>query len=220
MKKILFQGDSITHAHRRPEEVNPAFQLGGGFAFLVAARLSRDYSDNGWEFINQGECGHGVRDLVSRWEADALAHAPDVLSLLVGINDTVKAMRGHKGVDDVEFASAYRQLLEGFSSPPVSFLLEPFLLETGDVTSEWRSHIRPRQEAIRQIAEESGQVFVPLQERFDEVARTTPAERWLVDGFHPTHTGFQLIADAWLEAFSGRFPMLSALSEEADVVAR
>lgn len=222
MQKILFQGDSLTHAHRRPEAINLAFQLGGGYACMAAARLGRDFPANDWGFVNRGECGDCVSDLLGRWEADALSHAPDGLSVLVGINDTNKEMRGGGGVSDAEFAAAYRRLLDGFASPPVAFLLEPFLLEAGEVTPEWREHLRPRQESIRQIAAETGHVFIPLQECFDQAARTAPASYWLFDGVHATHAGFQLITDAWLEAFTKRFPQFSAStphSETAPLVA-
>jgi hypothetical protein len=33
---ILFQGDSITDAFRKMDEINPAFQLGGVYALLIA----------------------------------------------------------------------------------------------------------------------------------------------------------------------------------------
>ena len=36
---ILFQGDSITNAFRKPEELCNAYQLGSGYAMIVASQL-------------------------------------------------------------------------------------------------------------------------------------------------------------------------------------
>ena len=74
--RILFQGDSITDAFRKPEEINPAFQLGNGFAFLVAAKLARQYPGR-FEFLNRGVSGDTVPRLTSRWQHDALDLKPD-----------------------------------------------------------------------------------------------------------------------------------------------
>jgi len=75
--RILFQGDSITDAFRKPEEINPAFQLGNGYAFLVGARLAADHPDRPYEFLNRGVSGQRVQDLAARWQPDALDLRPD-----------------------------------------------------------------------------------------------------------------------------------------------
>jgi lysophospholipase L1-like esterase len=88
--KILFQGDSITDAFRKPEEINPAFQLGNGYAFLVAARLGARHPERHFEFINRGVSGHTVQDVEKRWQADCLDYHPDLLSLLIGVNNIIR----------------------------------------------------------------------------------------------------------------------------------
>lgn len=203
--KILFQGDSITDAFRKPEEVNPAFQLGNGYAFLVAARLGRDHPNNGFSFFNRGVSGDDVTRLLNRWQEDAVAIAPDLLSLLNGINDTLRTFSGRESecLSDQQFGDTYRKLLFSLREVKLNtrfILLEPYLLEVGKVTPAWREHLAPRQRIVREIAEEFGASFVPLQKLFDEAARSAPAEHWAWDGIHATHAGFQLIADAWLEA--------------------
>ena len=54
---------------------------------------------------------------------------------------------------------------------------------------------------MRKLAEEFGAVFVPLQEKFDEMAKKHGAENYLYDGVHPDVAGAKLIADEWLNAF-------------------
>lgn len=200
--RVLFQGDSLTDAFRKPEEINPAFQLGNGYAFLVAARLGRMLPGR-FEFFNRGVSGDTVQRLSERWQADTLDLRPDVLSLLIGVNDTGQAMRGEPCASDDEFAGTYRRMLAEVRAahPAIRLILmEPFVLETGEVTARWREHVRPRQKIIAEMAAEFDGVFVPLQSEFDRMVALAPAAYWAYDGFHPTHAGFQLLADAWLEA--------------------
>jgi len=201
--KILFQGDSITDAFRRPEEENTAFQLGNGYVFLLAARLAYDFPARDFRFINRGVSGNDVRQLLARWEEDALALRPDMLSLLNGINDTLKVMtQSPKApLDDATFYATYRELLNRLreANPAIRFvILEPYLLEAGPVTREWLDHLRPRQAGVHEIAREYDALFIPLQSLFDAALRKAPAAYWAYDGVHATHAGFQLIADAWL----------------------
>jgi len=200
--RVLFQGDSLTDAFRKPEEINPAYQLGNGYAFLVAARLAR-MQPGRFEFFNRGVSGDTVGRLSDRWQADALDLRPDVLSVLVGVNDTGQAMLGKPSASDEEFAATYRQLLGSLRTinPASRFvLLEPFVLEAGEVTADWRAHLQPKQRIIAEIAGDFGAVFVPVQAEFDRMLAKAPAAYWAYDGVHPTHAGFQLLADAWLEA--------------------
>ena len=199
---ILFQGDSITDAFRKPEEINPAFQLGNGYAFLAAARLARDYPGR-FKFYNRGTSGDTLEKLAGRWQADVLDLQPDILSLLVGINDTGQAMRGKPSLSDTMFEQTCRRLLQQVSdaNQPTRFvIIEPFALLVGDVTPEWKLHLAPRQALLKKIAGEFGAAFVPTQVLLDEACLSAPPEHWAYDGVHLTHAGFQILADAWLDA--------------------
>lgn len=202
---ILFQGDSITHAFRQESEKNPAFKLGNGYAFLAASQLDARHPAAGFHFYNRGVCGEGVGQLLTRWQEDALSLSPDCLSLLIGVNDTVNAMQGRANPSDEEFSQLYARLLFEFTAKfPASkvVLLEPFLLEVGVVTPAWRNHLQSRQTFIREFAINRGFRFIPLQKTFDAAVSRAPAIHWAWDGIHPTHAGFQLIADAWLASTS------------------
>jgi lysophospholipase L1-like esterase len=196
--KILFQGDSITDAFRKPQEINPAYQLGNGYAFLVAACLGAQYPDRRFEFINRGVSGQAVQHLAERWQTDALDVQPDLLSLLVGVNNR---KNGQPDIPDARFLELYRGLLDQMlaQNPHVRFLLiEPFLLQAGTVTEEMSASFKPIQKGVAAIASNFDAPFIPLQSIFDRALSRAPAAYWAYDGIHPTHAGFQLIADAWL----------------------
>ena len=215
-KRILFQGDSITDAFRKPEEINPAFQLGNGYAFLVGANLGERYPERQFEFLNRGVSGHRVQDLAARWQTDALDFGPDILSLLVGVNSIIIRQEGLPDISNLEFLDCYRSLLDPLLSlnPKIKLiLLEPYLLEAGNVTAGWKAGLLPIQAGIAQIAQEYGATLIPLQQIFDEALSRAPAAYWAYDGIHATHAGFQLIADAWLRATA---PILGLAKEIAE----
>lgn len=198
--RIVFQGDSITDAFRKPDELNPAFQLGNGYAFLVAAKLGALYPER-FHFINRGISGQTVQDLEKRWMTDAVNLQPDLISLLVGVNTVIRRQKGLDKFSNRELFDCYRRLLQSArqSNPNVCFvLMEPFLLEVGEVTAAWKSEIIPIQAEVARIADEFGAPIIPLQRIFDDALHRAPAVYWAYDGIHATHAGFQLMADAWL----------------------
>ena len=197
--KILFQGDSITDAHRGPETGHDA-GLGHGYVYLVAARLSADYPASRLVFVNRGVSGNEVDDLVFRWKEDALALRPDVLSILVGINDTAAEMPLQ------DFEASYHTLLEQTKAalPNVRLVLcEPFALlprAPDGSPHAWETNVRQRARIVEKLATKYRAAFVRFQKVFDDASKAAPAEQWLYDGIHPTHPGHQLMADEWIRA--------------------
>lgn len=219
--RILFQGDSITHAFRLPEEKSTSSQLGTGWVTLLAAQLQAEHPDWRLEILNRGECGHGVRELRERWQRDCLDLRPTVLNLLVGVNDTIGAMSWNRPCPVDLFRDTYAALLEETRSalPDLRIILcEPFLLETGDVTPAWREDLAPRRAAVRELAAEFDACFVPLQDAFDRAAADTGPDTWLFDGIHPHAAGQWLIRNQWrakVPGASDRIPRMFPASTES-----
>lgn len=200
--KILFQGDSITHAFRKPEEINPAFQLGNGYAFLIAARLAARYPERNFEFANHAVCGQEVQHVAARLQEDLPALRPDLVSLLVGVSNVLQRAKGVSQMTSPEILEAYRALLDDLrkQDPKIKILLlEPFLLKVDTITSRHIDILKPIQTGLARIADDYALPLIPLQSTFDAALREAPAEYWAYDGIHPTHAGFQLIADAWIQ---------------------
>jgi lysophospholipase L1-like esterase len=195
---ILFQGDSITNAFRRPDEQNNAYRMGAGYALLIASHLMADHPGAGLNFINTGVAGHKVSDLAAGWQESCLAYKPDVLSLLIGVND----MLG--GTPSDQFAETYRNLLKRtfVELPELRLVLcEPFVLPSNDmIKPEYLDNMPKLQRVARNLADEFGAVFVPLQSAFDEAARQSTPQYWSYDGIHPTAPGFELIARQWIRS--------------------
>lgn len=200
---ILFQGDSITDGGRsRNEDLNHV--LGHGYAYLISSRLGMDLANRNKTFYNRGISGDRASDLYARWNEDAISLKPDLISILIGVNDAWRSMNGEaKGYTD-RFARAYRYLLEETREvmPDTGLvLMEPFILKTGATVDQWpawQERISEYQEQVQQLAEQYRAVYVPLQQSFNEALQQADASYWLWDGVHPTAAGHELIARQWL----------------------
>jgi len=202
---VLFIGDSITDAFRKPEEINIAFQLGAGYALMIGARLMSEFPDAGFHFINRGISGQRITHMAERWDGDCLDLSPSVVSLLVGVNSTLEKFKKHEPFEDADFsrfAEIYdgllRRLLARHPSSRI-ILCEPFLLPCGLGTPEMVDDVRARAGLVRRLASQYDAVFVPFQAAFDRAMKTAPAEYWAYDGIHPTAAGFWLLAETWLD---------------------
>ena len=203
-KVLLFQGDSITDTGRSREADLPAnIGLGTGYALMTAAELLAKEPEQDWQIYNRGISGNRVVDLYARWKIDALNIRPDILSILIGVNDTWHEKNRNNGVEVPRYEMIYRMLLQWTKEvlPETKLvLMEPFVLVTGSVAAEWVADIDARREVVKKLAGEFDAVFLPLQEMFNQACQSAPMNYWLADGVHPTAAGHKLITDAWLKA--------------------
>ncbi len=203
--KILFQGDSITDVGRNTNS-GSLLSIGQGYPCLIASRLGADEPGR-YEFINRGISGNRIVDVYARIKADCWNLEPDLLSVLIGVNDVWHEFAVKNGVEADRFYNVYKMLVSDTKErlPGIRLvLMEPFVLKASATEGAWeafRTETEKRAAAVKRIAQECGAVFLPLQAMFDEAAETMPASYWLGDGVHPTPAGHQLIADAWLRAF-------------------
>ena len=204
-KTLLFQGDSITDCGRYTcgGAGYPMYDLGPGYAGIIATTLLGEQPEKDWKIINRGYSGHRIVDLYARWKHDAININPDILSMLIGINDVGHEFAHKNGVDEERFDAFYRMLLDWSkeNNPNIKFvIMQPFVYGFGIANSDWEPIVAKRGEIVRKIAQDYNAVYIPLQEIFDEALKIAPKEYWVVDGIHPTMAGHHLIVKAWLEA--------------------
>ena len=203
--KILFYGDSITDMARSREMDGNAFGYGVGYVNSVSATLKYENPEQ-YEIINRGISGNRVVDLYARIKADVWNHNPDVISILIGINDIWHEIYGGNGVELDRFERVYRMMLEDTKKtlPNVKFIFcEPFVLKGSATEEKYAEFLEVKKYAavIKKLAEEYGIPFVALQEKFDEGAAKHGAVHYLYDGVHPDIAGGKLIAEEWLKVF-------------------
>jgi lysophospholipase L1-like esterase len=202
---VLFQGDSITDAgrDRGVADPNSASALGSGYPLLVASAALAAHPDRGLRFYNRGISGNKVPDLTARWAADTVALAPDVLSILIGVNDFWHKLTGGYTGTVEDYEHQYVTLLDETrrSLPRVRLMvLEPFVLHCGAVDNRWFPEFDQRRAAAARVAQHAAATFVPLQAAFDDLSRRPAPEYWAADGVHPTPAGHAVIAERWRRA--------------------
>ena len=189
---ILFQGDSITDSGRKR---NHNESLGDGYVMLTAAWLSALYPEYHMKFINRGVSGNGIRDLKNRWKKDCLDLNPNLVSILVGVNDVT-----WKGTSTESFQADYTSILEQTRQLKCQIvLLEPFLLPLVGNFLELTEKLNKKIEVIRKIANEFKIKLIPLNDIFFKACAKRDATFWSLDGAHPTLAGYALIAQSWIK---------------------
>lgn len=205
---LLFQGDSITDAGRDRENELPnnGRSFGGGYAFLAASWLLEALAQKDLTIYNRGISGNKVYQLNERWEEDCLSLKPDVLSILIGVNDYWHMRNGNYDGTSEVYENDYRALLNRTREhfPDIKLIIcQPFILtDTEAVDESWVEPFRPFQEIAQKICQEFGAVWVPFQEAFSNSIESAHPAYWTHDGVHPSMAGAQLMAKTWLEALA------------------
>ncbi len=194
--RILFQGDSITDGNRG-RSADPNHILGHGYVFIIAAKFGAAFPEAKLEFFNRGVSGNTVLDLEKRWQKDTLDLKPDVLSILIGVND-----KG-RGVPLDQYERTCDKLLADAkaANPQIKLVLcEPFVMNHQATTPQHGSpntDIAQRQAIVARLAKKHGAALVHFQAALDHATERAPAIHWIWDGVHPTYSGHQILADEW-----------------------
>ena len=207
--RILLTGDSITDMGRNREQDFSAFSYGNTYPFLLQAKLGTEFPKK-HEIINRGISGNRVVDLYARIKVDCWNLKPDLISILIGINDIWHEIGSQNGVELKRFEKVYRMLIEDTLTAlsNVKFILiEPFVLHgvATDANFEEFNKIRETAKVVRKIAKDYGCLSLSLQDKFDELAKKYGDDYILYDGVHPSVVGANVIAEEWYKLFKKNF---------------
>ncbi|WP_018570896.1 SGNH/GDSL hydrolase family protein [Streptomyces sp. PsTaAH-124] len=207
---VMFTGDSITDSGRSASEDG----LGSGYPLHIAGQWGLRHPDRPVTWLNSGVGGHKVMDLEARWQTDVLDARPDVVSILVGINDVgwhTLDPDGHM-IPVEDFAAGYDRLLAPLAERGTGLILvEPFLLPYSDSLDidddhhigpddwkQWRADLDPKIQAVRGLAHRYGARLLAADGMFAQLAAATGPAHWAADGIHPTPAGHAALTEAWL----------------------
>ena len=200
--RLLFQGDSITDVGRDKRNF---YDLGPGYPKFVAEALRSQYPDTTFEFINLGISGNRTDQLFDRLYPDAIALEPDVISILIGINDIWhRCPPNCVMTTDEQIELNYREILKNIKKHTNAkiLILEPYLLDSESV-SEVKKDIGSLLTIVRKLADEYADAYVPLQDLFAAVLENQPAPQYYsADGVHPNENGAKFIAEHYVNAIN------------------
>ena len=139
---------------------------------------------------------------------------PDLLSILVGINDVSQS--GGKNVPLDRWEADYRFLLDSSRKANADLrlvLLDPFVLRSGRLSGEgpwrfWRGEVDKLRGIVARLAKEYHAVHIKTQEVFDVAATAVRPDHWIWDGVHPLPQGHELITRHWLQQVGARWSRL------------
>lgn len=205
---VVLQGDSITDAGRDKgiAEPNHKKALGNGYAQLIAYHLLSKHPEKDLKIYNRGISGNKVPDLDGRWDKDCIDLKPDILSIMIGVNDYWHTVAfGSKYEGTVEsYGTGFTDLLKRTRDalPETQLVIcEPFVVRAADgsTRADWFPEFDHRRAKAQAAAESAGALYVEFQQMFDAaVAAGFPAKELAGDAIHPSPAGHALMASRWL----------------------
>ena len=198
--KILFQGDSITDAGRDRSDPH---QMGPGYPRFASEAMKKRWPDRDFEFVNLGISGDQTKDLVARLENDFVAVQPDIVSILIGINDTWHHAADRSWIPADVFEARYRTVLEAIKTRTHAkiMMMEPFLIPVEDKLF-FRENLDPNIQIIRKLAREYADVYLPLDGLLASQFLYKEPTYFAADGVHPTAGGAEYIGQLYCDAIA------------------
>ncbi|MBQ8202937.1 MAG: SGNH/GDSL hydrolase family protein [Clostridia bacterium] len=209
MKRVLFQGDSITDCGRNR---NDFYGMGNGYAYLAKGDLELEFGEE-YEVVNRGIGGNRITDLIARIKVDFINLKPDYLSILIGVNDIWHEIGNKNGVDTEDFEFYYNHLLtvlkEKLPETKIA-IMEPYVFEnastrnTEEVPNRWelfKTGVAERAAVAKKLAEKHGLPFIPLQDELQKAVDRVGVNKITADGVHPQVAGHIVIKNQWMKWF-------------------
>ncbi len=191
--KIVFIGDSITEGDR---DLNNPTDLGTGFVKITADKIRYMYPANPVQIVNKGVSGTTTATLLERIDSDVIAEHPDVVVMMIGINDCSERITVENSTVTIEsFKQNYEAILDKIRECGAKIIaLEPFLLPVPD-KRRMRVFFDLQLDVLSILAEEKADLYIAYDEMFNGVCGSLPYSVYSTDGIHPTHRASRLIAD-------------------------
>ena len=203
--RLLFQGDSITDAGRDKRDFH---DLGNGYPKYAAELLKESNPEINFDFINLGISGNRTGQLFDRLYPDAIALQPDVISILIGINDIWhRGAFSYVATTDEQIELNYREILKNLKAKTNAkiVMLAPYVLDAAD-KAPMKKELATVLPIVRKLADEFADAYIPLDELFEEAMATQPAPLYYSpDGVHPNENGARFIGECYARTVNKLF---------------
>ena len=197
--KVLFQGDSVTDCSRKYDD---PYDLGLGYVKYTAEALGKKFPD--MVFVNRGVSGNRTKDVLARAQKDIVDIDPDIVTMLIGVNDTWRRFDMNDPTSAEEFRDNYEQILKIIKEKTHAkiVMLECFLVY-GMGRDFCREDLNAKIDETRKLAAVYADKFIPLDGLLAAHylgAGTIDAAAVSADGVHPAEEGKKIIASYLAEA--------------------
>jgi lysophospholipase L1-like esterase len=193
--RILFQGDSITDAGHDSGTLDPNVPsaLGYGYPLFIAQHLLLARPKQALKVYNRARGGDTVPLLQARWQTDAINLQPDLLTILIGLNDFVAdyTKPNYAAIYEQNYTALVDQTRQALPNTQL-VIVEPYAIHDPPV---------PEFDSIRaaaaRVAAHANAIWVPLHDILNQYVSEETHEYWFNDQ-HPTIAGSAAIAEQWL----------------------
>ncbi len=199
--RILFFGDSVTDAGRNRNtrsDIMVQKPFGDGYVDLVAGMLQGFYPELNVHVKNAGISGNTTRDLLERFETDVEALKPDIIFIMIGVNDAWRNfdspyfLENHISVDEydkniTELVKKCKQVTDSV------FVMTPYFLDTNKKDA-MRIMIDRFCKSCRNAADREQAFFIDIQKAFDSVMEQCHPYVFSWDRVHPDRAAQMIIA--------------------------
>ena len=199
MKQLLFLGDSITDCNHYFDPEN----LGLGYVRMISEQINTP--DKTYQVRNMGNDGFTVSALRRLWKRSCLSLQPDLITILIGINDL--AMIKNTGITPsvglAQFRDTYQELLDDIrmlTNCPI-LLMEPFIFPHPAEYLLWEEELFSMNHIIKSLADCNGLSYLPLWDAFKTASKEQGLSAITTDGIHLTAAGHEIISSRWLEFY-------------------
>lgn len=202
--RIVFIGDSITDSNRNYEAIPAGWSsFGDGYVNLINAYTTALLPDKEYMVVNKGISGDTIVDLKSRWQQDVLDFKPDIVTIMIGINDVWRHFDGtfcqNDFVNPVLFEQTYRELIEETLAKNIKVvLMSPFMVEENR-KNPMRLMVDEYRLIVQKLSQEYRLVSGDVQNEIDQFLKHQSSYVLSSDRVHVSLAGHLLIAKEWLE---------------------
>lgn len=195
--KILFIGDSITDP-----KFNSKFARkikGRNIYALQLKKRFKKYSKKIKVEI-KGIASNRTYHLYDRLTTDCINLKPDVIIMLIGVNDAwenyvpeqypplVRPMEPH-------IREIYRRFKAELQDAQILYIM-PFMIDSVEEKLPFHKKLDEFRVLLKNIALENGAKVIDMQEVFNNAQKTIEPKQLAIDGIHPTNLGHKTMADA------------------------
>ena len=164
---------------------------------LIQERIRWELNRRRDFFINTGISGEKAAGLRADFDWRVLRFRPDVVSIMIGMNDAVAGPTGRE-----PFANELREmirLVRATGAIPLLHRTNP--IDSEAAASQTRSDLPAYNEIIAQVAQSTGTILVDHWTHWSEAKPTPAALRdWLADPIHPNAAGHRQFAIEFFRA--------------------
>ncbi|WP_158559388.1 SGNH/GDSL hydrolase family protein [Deminuibacter soli] len=194
---MIFLGDSITYAG----------DLEGGYIRMMRDTLQHNGSDDRYELVGKGVGGNKIRDLLARIETDVIQQQPDIVFLMIGINDvgffTWQPTVGGTFPDQYELGLSY--IVKRLQEKHISVILcTPTIIgEKKHGSNPMDKQLDQYAAIMQKVAKKNGTLFCNIRKVFIDTLKTINPNNQqkgilTVDNVHMNEKGNKLIAETFL----------------------